>query len=112
MEKENKKLEREKKRLEKEAEKRNKELEKEKYNIHTTTKKNNYMSTDGLLTATKYDIISKKKDFYKNNTSFEILVEKDKKGSLKGAISKPQKGKPYGYNKKVIWEFMSDFQVE
>ncbi len=37
----------------------------------------------------------------------EILVTKDKRGNRKGSISKPQKGKPYGYDKKVTWEFMT-----
>lgn len=40
-------------------------------------------------------------------STVEILVKKDKKGQLKGAISKPEKGKPYGYHKKVTWEFMT-----
>lgn len=72
-----------------------KELEKEKYNIHTTTKKNNYMSTDGLLTATKYDIISKKNYFFKNNTSFEILVEK---GIISTQVKIPKLGNVYLHN--------------
>ena len=35
-----------------------------------------------------------------------ISVKKDKNGKKKGSISKQQKGKPYGYDKKVIWEFL------
>jgi len=47
-------------------------------------------------------------DFEKGDFSeVEIQVKKDKKGKLKGSISKPEKGKPYGYHKKVIWEFMT-----
>ncbi|MFK5973472.1 MAG: glycoside hydrolase family 31 protein [Flavobacteriaceae bacterium] len=36
-----------------------------------------------------------------------ITIEKDRKGQLKGSISKPKKNKPYGYTKKVIWKFMT-----
>lgn len=47
-------------------------------------------------------------DFEKGQFSeVEIQVKKDKKGILKGTISAPQKGKPYGYNKKVTWVFMT-----
>lgn len=53
-----------------------KELKKNDYNIHTTTKENSYISTDGLLTATKFNICKKNSYFYKNNTSVELLVEK------------------------------------
>lgn len=35
----------------------------------------------------------------------DIKVEKDKKGNLRGTIGRPEKGKPYGYNKKVTWIF-------
>ncbi len=37
----------------------------------------------------------------------EIRVKKDKKGNLKGSISKSEKGKPYSYNKNVKWVFMT-----
>ncbi len=48
-------------------------------------------------------------DFEKGDYStVKILVKKDKKGQLKGVISKPEKGKPYGYHKKVTWEFMTN----
>ena len=47
-------------------------------------------------------------DFEKGAYSkVEIAIEKDKKGNLNGTVSKPEKGKPYGYNKKVVWEFMT-----
>ena len=36
-----------------------------------------------------------------------ISIKKDRKGQLKGFISKPQKAKPYGYNKKLVWQFMT-----
>ena len=36
-----------------------------------------------------------------------IKVSRDKKGRLAGSISRPEKGKPYGYNKEVKWVFMT-----
>lgn len=71
------------------------ELEKENYNIHTTKKKKNYMSTNGLLTGTKFDIISKKNYFFKNNTSFELLIDK---GILSTQIKVPNIGNIYLHN--------------
>lgn len=38
----------------------------------------------------------------------DIKVVKDKKGNLKGSVSKSEKGKPYGYNKQVNWKFMTN----
>ena len=47
-------------------------------------------------------------DFEKGDYSrVDIKVFKDKKGNLKGSVSKPEKGKPYGYNKQVNWNFMT-----
>lgn len=57
---------------------------------------------------TLYDDDGTSFDFEKGEYSkVDIKVVKDKKGNLKGSISKPEKGKPYGYNKKVVWNFMT-----
>ena len=37
----------------------------------------------------------------------DIHIVKDRKGVLEGTISNPKKGKPYYYNKKITWEFMT-----
>ncbi|WP_242203076.1 glycoside hydrolase family 31 protein [Aestuariivivens insulae] len=37
----------------------------------------------------------------------EIKVVRDRSGHFIGSISKPERGKPYGYNRKVAWEFMT-----
>ena len=59
-------------------------------------------------TFTMYDDDGLSFDFEKGAFSeVTIKIEKDSKGQLKGSISKPQKGKPYGYNKKVTWEIMT-----
>jgi alpha-glucosidase (family GH31 glycosyl hydrolase) len=34
-------------------------------------------------------------------------VEKDKKGALTGKMAKPEAGKPFGYDDKVTWKFMT-----
>lgn len=47
-------------------------------------------------------------DFEKGLFSIvDIKVTKDQKGNFKGSISKPKKGKPYGYTNKVSWVFMT-----
>lgn len=37
----------------------------------------------------------------------EISVQQDENGELKGKISTPEEGKPYGYHKQVNWKFMT-----
>ena len=55
---------------------------------------------------TLYDDDGLSFDFEKGQFSeVEIKVKKDRKGNLGGSIGTPEKGKPYGYNKKVTWEF-------
>ena len=59
-------------------------------------------------TFTLYDDDGLSFDFEKGAFSeVSIKIEKDNKGRLKGSVSKPQKGKPFGYNKKVTWEIMT-----
>lgn len=65
-----------------------------------------YGTKDGSFKL--YDDDGTSFDFEKGEFSkVDIKVGKDKKGNLKGSISKPEKGKPYGYNKKVVWNFMT-----
>ncbi|MFT7159302.1 MAG: alpha-glucosidase (family GH31 glycosyl hydrolase) [Bacteroidia bacterium] len=65
-----------------------------------------YGKSEGNFTL--YDDDGETFDFEKGQYSQVVIsVAKDKKGSLKGSISKPEKGKPYGYNKKVTWKFMT-----
>ncbi len=48
-------------------------------------------------------------DYEKGACSWqEITVAKDKNGKLSGSISKPEKGKPYGYPAKATWTFMTE----
>ncbi len=57
---------------------------------------------------TLYDDDGLSFDFEKGAYSMlGITVEKDKKGNWKGKIDKPEKGKPYSYNKGVNWQFMT-----
>ncbi|GAA3584608.1 TIM-barrel domain-containing protein [Snuella lapsa] len=65
-----------------------------------------YGDKEGQFTL--YDDDGETFDFEDGKFSqIDIRVKKDKSGRLKGHISKPEKGKPYGYNKKVVWEFMT-----
>ena len=63
-----------------------------------------YGTEEGSYTL--YDDDGVSFDFEKDQFSkVGIQIKKDKKGNLKGTIGSPEKGKPYSYNKKVIWEF-------
>jgi len=63
-----------------------------------------YGTEEGSYTL--YDDDGVSFDFEKGQFSkVGIQIKKDKKGNLKGTIGSPEKGKPYSYNKKVIWEF-------
>ncbi|NNG11014.1 MAG: DUF5110 domain-containing protein [Arenibacter sp.] len=63
-----------------------------------------YGTKEGAYTL--YDDDGLSFDFEKGHYSMvDIKVEKDKKGNLRGTIGRPEKGKPYGYNKKVTWIF-------
>ncbi|MBJ6368786.1 TIM-barrel domain-containing protein [Snuella sedimenti] len=65
-----------------------------------------YGDIEGQFTL--YDDDGVSFDFEKGQFSqVEIKVKKDKSGQFKGHILKPEKGKPYGYNKKVVWEYMT-----
>jgi len=63
-----------------------------------------YGTKEGEFTL--YDDDGLSFDFEKGQYSkVNIQVKRDSKGNLRGTISAPEKGKPYGYNKKVTWEF-------
>jgi alpha-glucosidase (family GH31 glycosyl hydrolase) len=55
-----------------------------------------------------YDDDGRSFNFEKGEYSVTSLrVEKDKKGALTGKMAKPEAGKPFGYDDKVTWKFMT-----
>lgn len=65
-----------------------------------------YGTMEGRFTL--YDDDGTSFDFEKGQFSkVDIQVRRDRNGRLKGTMGSPEKGKPYGYNKKVVWEFMT-----
>lgn len=57
---------------------------------------------------TLYDDDGESFGFEKGQYSMiDIIVQRDKNGNLRGEISSPEKGKPYGYHQQVTWKFMT-----
>jgi endonuclease/exonuclease/phosphatase family metal-dependent hydrolase len=82
-------------------------LIKNKYNVHTSEwNKGNYISKNGLLTATKYNIIKKQEYDYVNKTSVEYMISK---GILTTHINTPHNKDLYIHNTHIQSNSMIGF---